>query len=135
MFVIVNYLNFPLNLQKFHYCFFVCFCFTFEQSFIFFHLQKTLHKNILIFFSKFFELDSNRIRIEKAAGSGSALGKNAGSRSAKNGCRSTALLQTSVLISTSPYPQGWEFAHSLIRSFRSNQKSDCERFAQIAQDK
>ena len=31
--------------------------------------------------------------------------------------------------------QGWEFAHSLIHSFRSNQKSDCERFAQIAQDK
>ena len=36
--------------------------------------------------------------------------------------------------------QGWEFAHlliahSLIRSFRSNQMSDCERFAQIAQDK
>ena len=31
--------------------------------------------------------------------------------------------------------QGWEFAHSLICSFRSNQMSDCERFAQIAQDK
>ena len=36
--------------------------------------------------------------------------------------------------------QGWEFAHSLIahsliRSFRSNQMRDCERFAQIAQDK
>ena len=36
--------------------------------------------------------------------------------------------------------QGWEFAHSLIAhllisSFRSNQMSDCERFAQIAQDK
>ena len=41
--------------------------------------------------------------------------------------------------------QGWEFAHSLIThsliahllilSFRSNQMSDCERFAQIAQDK
>ena len=36
--------------------------------------------------------------------------------------------------------QGWEFAHLLIthlliRSFRSNQMNDCERFAQIAQDK
>ena len=36
--------------------------------------------------------------------------------------------------------QGWEFAHSLIAhslilSFRSNQMSDCEQFAQIAQDK
>ena len=36
--------------------------------------------------------------------------------------------------------QGWEFAHSLIahsliRSFRSNQMSNCERFTQIAQDK
>ena len=41
--------------------------------------------------------------------------------------------------------QGWEFAHSLINhsliahllilSFPSNQMSDCERFAQIAQDK
>ena len=36
--------------------------------------------------------------------------------------------------------QGWEFAHSLIahlliRSFRSNQMSNWERFAQIAQDK
>ena len=35
--------------------------------------------------------------------------------------------------------QGWEFvhlliAHLLICSFRSNQMSDCERFAQIAQD-
>ena len=27
------------------------------------------------------------------------------------------------------------FAHSLICSFRSNQMSDCEQFAQIAQDK
>ena len=33
------------------------------------------------------------------------------------------------------YTQGWEFAHSLIPSFRTNQMSDCERFAQIAQDK
>ena len=31
--------------------------------------------------------------------------------------------------------QGWEFAHSLICSFHSNQMSDCERFAQIAQRK
>ena len=36
--------------------------------------------------------------------------------------------------------QGWEFAHSLIAlllicSFPSNQMSDFERFAQIAQDK
>ena len=31
--------------------------------------------------------------------------------------------------------QGWEFSHSLICSFRSNQMSNCERFAQIAQDK
>ena len=31
--------------------------------------------------------------------------------------------------------QGWEFAHSLICSDRFNQMSDCERFAQIAQDK
>ena len=36
--------------------------------------------------------------------------------------------------------QGWEFAHLLlahllIRSFRLNQMSDCELFAQIAQDK
>ena len=36
--------------------------------------------------------------------------------------------------------QGWEItqlllAHLLIRSFYSNQMSDCERFAQIAQDK
>ena len=36
--------------------------------------------------------------------------------------------------------QGWELAHSLIahsliHSFPSNQMSDCERFAQIAQDK
>ena len=36
--------------------------------------------------------------------------------------------------------QGWEFAHLLIahlliRSFCSNQMSNCERFAQIAQDK
>ena len=36
--------------------------------------------------------------------------------------------------------QGLEFAHSLIahlliHSFRSNQMSDCERFAQITQDK
>ena len=35
--------------------------------------------------------------------------------------------------------QGWEFAHSLIHSLIcsicSNQMSDCERFAQIAQDK
>ena len=36
--------------------------------------------------------------------------------------------------------QGWELAHSLIahlliRSDRSNQMSDCEQFAQIAQDK
>ena len=36
--------------------------------------------------------------------------------------------------------QGWEFAnsliaHSLICSFCSNQMSDCERFAQITQDK
>ena len=36
--------------------------------------------------------------------------------------------------------QGWKFAHSLIahsliRSFCSNQMSDCERFTQIAQDK
>ena len=36
--------------------------------------------------------------------------------------------------------QAWEFAHSLIThllicSFLSNQLSDCERFAQIAQDK
>ena len=35
-----------------------------------------------------------------------------------------------------PPPQDWEFAHSLICSFRSNQMSgDCERFAQISQDK
>ena len=39
-----------------------------------------------------------------------------------------------------PAKQGWEFAHSLIahliiRSFPSNQMSDCERFPQIAQDK
>ena len=33
------------------------------------------------------------------------------------------------------YFQGWEFAPSLICSFRSNQMSDCERFAKIAQDK
>ena len=31
--------------------------------------------------------------------------------------------------------QGWEFAHSLICSFRSNQMSNCEWLAQIAQDK
>ena len=31
--------------------------------------------------------------------------------------------------------QGWEFAHSLIHSFPSNQLSECERYAQIAQDK
>ena len=36
--------------------------------------------------------------------------------------------------------QGWKFAHShiahsLICSFRSRQMSDCERFAQVAQDK
>ena len=31
--------------------------------------------------------------------------------------------------------QDWEFANLLIRSFRSNQMSDCEQFAQIAQDK
>ena len=31
--------------------------------------------------------------------------------------------------------QGWEFAHLLIRSFCSNQMSDCERFAQVAHDK
>ena len=31
--------------------------------------------------------------------------------------------------------QGWEFAHLIIHSFRSNQMSDYERFAQIAQDK
>ena len=28
--------------------------------------------------------------------------------------------------------QGWEFAHSLLRSNRSNQMSDCERIAQVA---
>ena len=36
--------------------------------------------------------------------------------------------------------QGWEFAHlliahSLLHLFGSNQMSDCEQFAQIAQDK
>ena len=31
--------------------------------------------------------------------------------------------------------QGWEFAYLLICSDRSNQMSDCEQFAQIAQDK
>ena len=30
--------------------------------------------------------------------------------------------------------QSWEFAHSLISSFRSNQMSNCKQFAQIAQD-
>ena len=34
-----------------------------------------------------------------------------------------------------PLFQGWEFAHLLICSFSSNQMSNCERFAQIAQDK
>ena len=42
--------------------------------------------------------------------------------------------------SGSTVSQGWEFAHSLIAhllicSFCSNQMSDCERFALIAQDK
>ena len=31
--------------------------------------------------------------------------------------------------------QGWEFAHSLVLSHRSNQMSDCERFAQVAHQK
>ena len=38
---------------------------------------------------------------------------------------------------SAPFLQGWEFAHSLIRSslIRSNQMSDCEGFAQIVQDR
>ena len=31
--------------------------------------------------------------------------------------------------------QGWEFAHSLICSVRSNKMSDCEQIAQVAHDK
>ena len=48
--------------------------------------------------------------------------------------------QYTVLVPLISISQGWELArsliaHSLIPSFCSNQMSDCEPFAQIAQDK
>ena len=49
------------------------------------------------------------------------------------------ILRVSFLKKSSCYwlsvTQGWEFAHSLIRSFHSNQMSDCEWIAQVTQDK
>ena len=55
-------------------------------------------------------------------------------------CFSNSILGNTFLLSLFKKWQGWEFAHSLIahsliRSFRSNQMSDCEQFARIAQDK
>ena len=40
-----------------------------------------------------------------------------------------------ILTASKPWLGICSFAHLLICSFRSNQMSDCERFAQIAQDK
>ena len=62
--------------------------FTFEQYFMFFSTKKTLHKVIFLQIC----LRWIRIRILKAAGSGSAFRKTAGPGSAKNEWGSTALL-------------------------------------------